>query len=238
MPYFIFAVFLSLPSILSAALLSQGGMTIDIMADDENREAQIYHQPGWVTNELEEQGIWIGNEDLDNLSKRIRVVSELVYPNGAAVPVQASSLRRAVSRTLGDDFQTDHTTNRGVLPFLHISTIILPSGTQFFVTCSLRLVEEVSLKRKTWANDFTWQAITWKKEKIFFSRKGRLESDLYNNLTTMTKQFTRQFLIDKKARRELDAELNIIEEEVNQQYEDIQRVLEGEQSTMDEKNKS
>ena len=213
---------------MEAAKFILQGRVVETKADDE-KDIEVYYNPGWVTNTLDERGIWIGNGDLDGILKNLRVVAQVVYPQGARLEVSAGDIR---SRVVGIMDQLEeglfimdkgYANDENILPFLHVSLVILPAGDVYAITCTTRLLEDVDLKRDSWAKDFTWQAITWEKEKLFVSREEQIGFDIQNALTIMLEDFVDQYLSDKKTREEITDEEKSILKEIDEDFERLKQ---------------
>ncbi|MBT3578611.1 MAG: hypothetical protein HN501_01320 [Waddliaceae bacterium] len=208
---------------LNAITYTTNGKTLDTTGDDEE-DVEVYYNPGWVTNTLDERGVWVGNDDFDDLTKNLRIVAQVIVPEGEELPMTSNALRKSVQRLFGEEvFNTEvGFSPKNMLPFLHASLVIVPSGVTYIMTCTVRLVEDVTIKRDSWAQDFTWQAITWEKEKLFISRRGRIEKDVNTALASIIDDFTQQYISDIAMRKEIDDEDAAIESEVEKE----QRLLE------------
>ncbi len=206
------------------------GQIIDTTADNEF-DIEVYPSPGWVTDTLDEGGVWMGNDDLDALKKYLRVVGQIVFPEGSGVGLIGKDIRRMVQKVFEDEiyqgtFLTDRKYKGEVLPFLHVSVAVLPSGLAYAIHCSMRLIEEIQIKRASWTREFRWQAATWSREKLFFSRRGQVTGDIQKAMSALTVEFINQFLTDSALRKEVDAEYAQIQREVDAEYLAIKKELE------------
>ncbi|MGM0439749.1 MAG: hypothetical protein ACQEP8_01375 [Chlamydiota bacterium] len=222
---------------LFGATLNSNNHTIQTIGDEENNEIQIYYKPGWVTNTLYKDGIWTGNEDLDGLTNSLRVVAQVTSPKGAYAGISANQVRSAMQATLEDKgFVEEIPLNPDdILPFLHASVVIMPSGLTYAVNCSLRLVEEVTLKRDSWAKDFTWQAITWQDEKLLLTRRDRVDDDIIRVVSAMVDDFRKQFQTDKKMGGSLEKEVEQIRQEIEKDYQRMEEAVEEHNQKLSEK---
>ncbi len=220
-----------LVSHLFSARYYSEGQIIDSSADGEF-DIEVYSSPGWVTDTIKEGGVWTGNEDLDQLAKNLRISGQIVHPEGSGLELTGKEIRRMAIRVFEQDlfkgtFDVDQKYNgKNVLPFLHVSVAVLPSGLAYAIHCSVRLIEEIDPVRATWTKDFPWQGITWEREKLLFSRRGQVPQDISKAITAMTKDFMKQYLEDIATRREIDAEYAEIEDEVEAEYLVIKQELE------------
>ena len=226
--FFMTMMFFTVSTLFSAQFYS-GGQVTDTAGDDEF-DIGVYNSPGWVTNNIKEGGAWSGNDDLDGLTRNLRIVGQVVYPEGAGFELSGKDLRNFARKVFDRDlfagtFNTEVKYSEDFLPYLHISAAVLPSGVIYAVKASVRLMENLKLTRDSWAKDFQWQGATWEREKLLFSRRGQVNSDIEVAIKDMIEDFIKQYLSDMATRKEIDDEYEEIEKEVEEEYSAIKKEL-------------
>lgn len=151
----------------------------------------LYTAPGIATLQ---GGQWVGSENLNNLTKDIGVVAEIIAPSTLSVPLTEEALRQKVVSLLQEARLNPHPaesmTKENPLPFLHLLIMVNPIERGFAAYCAGRLFEEVQIKRVFLKPNIVWQAITWEKQELILSPADQLQDSLNRTIQYIIKDFT------------------------------------------------
>lgn len=150
----------------------------------------IHTSPGTVTIQ---HGEWAGSENLFNLSPTLGVIVEVVSPGGKVLN------ELAINKKVEEDLKAAKITVHGMpndrspLPFLHILIMMEKIDKGYAVYASLRLFEEVQLKRVFLPPDIVWQAITWERQELISTPPELLQDQVMGLINSFLKEFTDKF---------------------------------------------
>ncbi len=162
-------------------------------AGPEQQVGAIYTSPGIATIQ---GGDWVGAEHLYGLSTDIRLVVEIVHPQGMTAPITKEWILEKVQPILiggGVQPRSGLSPNQTPLPFLHFLVMINPIEKGYVAYCAARLFESVQVDRPNLKVDVTWQAITWEKQELMVFASEQLEIELAKAVEASATSFANKF---------------------------------------------
>jgi hypothetical protein len=159
--------------------------------EGEMQVTAIYTSPGVATLQ---NGEWVGNENLYNISKDLAIVVEIIAPPNIAIPITKEMIREAVIPILRQaGLQPQMTILNSPLPFFHVLIMINPIDKGYVAYCAGRLFEKVSLSRIQLAPSYSWQAITWEKQELLLFGTEQLKGQVISTVESIAKAFTERY---------------------------------------------
>lgn len=165
-------------------------------------EPEPYTHPGVI---LLGGSRWEGHDNLSCLPHSLRVVTEVIsdpeydlwFPCQQAQAELEMDLKR-----VGIEVMAPVVPPEGFYrPFLHLLIFVTPCSEGNAVHISLRLFEtDPTFKRGEPKTAEVWQVITWEKQAMFFSPTGSLVHDVRQQVATLSDEFTRRFVLEKRHR--------------------------------------
>lgn len=169
----------------------KSGPTEGAEVSAQSAVTQIYASPGIASLQ---NGQWVGQDHLYNLTNQIGVYLEFSQPPGVQLTIDEAAIRVSIEQALrkaGIEPRADILgSNQGPLPFLHFIVVMNPqeSGpTAAF--CACRLFESVFLDRVRLDKGISWQVITWEDENLLLIPTDQLQKTLLSELTDFATAF-------------------------------------------------
>lgn len=153
-------------------------------------ELQVYTHPGIVVNQ---GGRWVGSDHLLNLSRNVRIVSEILKPADTTLPFNEG----AIDKKLQDSFVKHGFDPSGVsgsaAPFFNLLIVVYPIEQGYVALVDGRLMEAIDPKRVKLDPDTQFQAITWEKKTLLVAPKDEFESTIEKSIEDITNTFFERY---------------------------------------------
>lgn len=150
----------------------------------------VYTSPGTA---MWQGADWVGNDNLNNLSKNLGIYTEVIQSSHANVSINEEEIKEKISAIIKSGGVESPSREINPLPFLHVLIMLQPIEKGFAAYCALRLFEQVDNRRVHFKPGIFWQTITWEKQELILSPPDALQSQLLKTFREMAKSFADQY---------------------------------------------
>lgn len=153
-------------------------------------ESQVYTHPGIVVNQ---GGRWVGSDHLLNLSRNVRIVSEILKPADATLPFNEASLDKTLQEKFSKHGFDINGQANSAAPFFNLLIVVYPIEQGYVSLVDGRLMEGIDPKRVKLDPDTSFQAITWEKKTLLVSPKDEFEATINKSIDDIINTFFERY---------------------------------------------
>jgi hypothetical protein len=160
---------------------------------------QAYTRPG---NVAFQDGQWVGNDHLYNLTNRIGLIVEIISPEQLLLtPVQLREiLAKKLEASSFEIIPLEPAVVGGVPPFLHVLVMAYPREKELVAYVGLRLFEPIELLRIKQGRETIIQGITWERQTVIEANNDVFVAELKTTIDELVNTFIEKWKYFEKIR--------------------------------------